>query len=144
VILFRPIAYADRSVPESTLGTRHFGWSGSARLADTEERLLINSKRFSSFNPRTPSRRRWCGRRSGRRSGLWRRLWRRRRSRLWCGLGGGLWGRCWWFWRGRFWRGRFRNWRSWLASLLDFNKLIRKGVAYHNGYAFILDHTVRN
>jgi len=142
-----PITRADRSVPESTLGTRHLGWSGSARLADTEERLLINSKRFSSFNPRTPSRRRWCGRRSGlwsrRRSRLWRRrrsrLWRRRRSRLWCGLGGGLWGRCWWFWRGRF-----RNWRSRLASFLDFNKLIRKGVAYHNGYVFILDHTVRN
>jgi hypothetical protein len=145
VKLFRPVTYTYRSIPYSTECTCHLGWSFPPRLADAEERILIGSKWFASFNPRTfarrcGSRRRFRSRsrrrfRSGFRSGF--------RSRLRSGLGCG-WGRPGERCRRGLRSGRFRYRRGRLTPLLDFHKLIRKGFAYHNSYVFILYHTVRN
>ena len=153
MILLGPVAYSDRSVPESTLRTWHLGRSGSPRLANAVECLLVSSKWFASFNPGAFSR--WCrcrcrcwsrrglrGRCRGFRSRLWSWLWAGRRSRLGgrfrsrfrCRFRDG---------RRRFRRRRFRRRRGRLTSLLDFHKLIRKDVAYHDGHVFILDHAVR-
>ena len=158
--LFWPIAYADRSVPESTLRTWHLGRGGSSRFADAVECFLVGSKRLTSFNPRTFTRWNWCRRlwrgwfrcRRGRRRGF-RCGWFRRRGfrcgwfrRGWFRRG---WFRCGWFRRRRgrcrgFWSGWFRCWRGRRASLHDFHKLIGKCIAYHNSYIFILGHTMRN
>ena len=137
---FRPVTYTYRSIPYSTECTCHFGRIQSPRLADAEERILIDPKRFASFNPRTSSRRR---RRRWFRCGWFRCGWFRRRGF-----------RCGWFRRRRFGRGwsryrgfgsgRFRCGRGRWASLQDFHKLVRECVVYYDCYAFTLGHTVRN
>ena len=155
--LLGPIAHTDRSVPESTLSTWHPSWSCPPWFANTEECILVGSKRLASFDPRAFTSRSWCGlrhrcgSRCGFRSGpgcgfrgrLRRRLRGRLRGRLRCGLGGRL-GSGWSRSRERYRCRWFRYRRGRLTSLLDFHKLIRKGLAYNDSYVFTFDHTVRN